>query len=152
MKKWLKILGVLVLLLVVAGIAFFYFVVQPALALDRESREFAQEAATKVAQGWDYNVLASYSAPELIQLLEKDKQTTEKLIETFKARLGNLIEIVAVKGEARIFITPGAKTITARYTIDTDFEKAKGAIRMNLMKKEKWSVSGFHVNSPALLP
>lgn len=150
MKKVFTILGGVflgIIVLVVVGTAIFAV---KGNALDKESKQYVDDAVPAIVSQWDMAELQKRASPELsVAVKEGD---VEKLFAMFR-RLGKLKEYKGSKGDARISVTTEhGKVISAAYVANAEFEAGPGEITMSLIKHgDQWQILGIHVNSEVFL-
>ncbi len=129
-----------------------YFLVTKAEALDRDSKQAAQDLFTKVAGQWRYADLDKVADEGLLQAVSK--KDLEKLLAAFRKKLGPLKEILSCEGEAMAFLGLGGtkSSITAKYELKVRFAKGEGTASMKLKRVYgQWMLLGLHLNSPLLV-
>jgi hypothetical protein len=125
-------------------------VAQKFVALDTESKQYANTAVKAIVTNWDQNELNRLESPEFKSVTKAGDM--DKLFAMFR-RLGKLKECKECKGQATSsWITGKGREISAIYICRAEFEKGEAEIKISLVKHgDNWQIAGFRINSQAFL-
>jgi len=151
MTRTLQILGAIltVLLLVVAAAVVYLFHVGP--QLDASSKAYVDTNVPLIVKTWSEEELWARAAPEFKEAVTHEQLTG--LFGKFSKTLGNLQRYEGSAGEATLgFILAKGKIVTARYKVNTEFERGSAVLNVALIQHDgQWQLLGLHVNSPLML-
>jgi hypothetical protein len=118
---------------------------QQRIALDKESKAYADSAIPAIVSTWSEKELLDRASPEF-------KQSTEQF-RSFSS-LGPLQKCEPAQGQATMSATAQTgKVISGQYTAKATFEKGEASIKLGLIKHgDQWQIQKFVVDSPALVP
>jgi uncharacterized RDD family membrane protein YckC/energy-coupling factor transporter ATP-binding protein EcfA2 len=118
---------------------------QQRIALDKESKAYADSAIPAIVSTWSEKELLDRASPEF-------KQSTEQF-RSFSS-LGPLQKCEPAEGQTTMsFTEQGDRVISGQYTAKATFEKGEASIKLGLIKHgDQWQIQSFNVNSPALVP
>jgi hypothetical protein len=142
--------GIFAAIIVVVAIGAVFLIVK-GLALDKESKEYADSSIRAVSETWDIKQFQDRESKEFRSATpEKD---LEQLFTAFR-KLGKLKEYKGSTGQAMMSATTQrGQMTTAKYAANADFEAGPAVIEINLIKHgERWEILGFRVNSKVFLP
>ena len=150
MKKFLIILGTVFLVLIIIAIVGFVLVASKGKRLDRESKQYVDEAIVSIVSGWEKQELIKRASPELMAAVNDDG--LNKVFDLCQ-RLGNLKEYKGPEGQSNISLTTQhGKVITADYTAKADFDAGPAEIKVTLIKHgHNWQILKFNVDSKVFL-
>lgn len=140
----------------IVGIIIFIFVallvhgsmVGP--GLDKESKAWADASIPKIVMAWNADEIFNNGSVGFLQTVPKPK--LQELFTIFSAKLGKLEKYSGATGQAGIHWGPSGETITAEYVANTEFEKGSAKILITgVQEKGVWKISGFRINSEALV-
>lgn len=149
-KKALMVLGGLFVVLIVVGAiafgAFTYF----GGNLDRESKRYADETIPLILANWDPTELKRRISPEFKATVKEED--VDKLFSVLQ-RLGKFQSYKGSRGQAYMAVTAQqGKVISAQYLAQVEFESGPADVFLALIKHgEEWQITGFRVNSKALM-
>jgi hypothetical protein len=151
MKKFLIVLGVIFLVVVILGGAGIAFLVFRGIALDKESRTYADAAIPTIVSKWSEKELLDRASPEF-----KKAVTIDQLDRMFRwfSRLGQLESCEPAAGQAGVSVTPKDGKVTGgQYTSKAKFQNGEATVSLRLIKHgDQWQILRFDVSSPALAP
>lgn len=138
MKRTLWIIGALLVVIVLGGLATLSLMGEEGPNLDRESKEFVDASVPLMATGWRADDLRSLASPELLRAQGGDLGPLASSL----SELGSLKHYNGADGEANIDISPNhGETITATYTAHADFSNGPADLHLRLIKHdEQWQL------------
>lgn len=150
MKKFLIILGTVFLILIIIAIVGFVLLASKGKRLDKESKQYVDEAIVSIVSGWEKQELIKRASPELMAAVNDDG--LNKVFDLFQ-RLGNLKEYKGPEGQSNISLTTQhGKVITADYTAKADFDAGPAEIKVSLIKHgNNWQILKFNIDSKVFL-
>jgi len=128
---------------------------QERIALDKESKAYADSAIPAIVSTWSEKELLDRASPEFKQSVTTDQlDTIDQLDRLFRFRwfsdLGSLQKCEPAQGQTAF--TDGG-TLVGHYTAKATFEKGEASIKLELIKHgDQWQIQSFYVDSPALVP
>lgn len=156
-RKFKKLFGILAVGLLVIGAwgAIGFGLVKfwrHGSQLDAGSKAYVDEVVPKIVASWNSKDLTDRASPELLATASPER--IEKVFRAFSDRLGHLRSYGGSRGQATVWVTPQTgKVSTASYVAEATFEKGKASVQVNLVAHDgTWKISGFYVNSDALIP
>jgi hypothetical protein len=150
MKKVLLIGGGLSVIVIIFLARFIAINLINGKSLDKESKSYLDKVIPSICKSWSTDSLLKYSVPEMKQV--PVKKEFNELFETFKLKLGPMVEYIESKGEANIDYTNGKITITAKYISRIIFEKGSAKVKSILANRDnQWFIYNINVYSPALM-
>jgi len=150
MRKFFVRLVIGAAVLLVLAVVVVGYVAVTAGKESKQAKAFGHESVVAITSNWRAEEMRARSSPELLASTRPEDLDT--MFELF-AKLGPLIDV----GESRITSTlVGAATAgpsaLAHYVVDGRYKSGAARIEMNLVRRgSDWKISGFQVNSPALL-
>ena len=151
MKKFFIILGAVFLAVIVIGGSGIAFLAFRGIALDKESRAYADKAIPAIVSNWSEKELLDRASPEF-----KHAVTIDQLDRMFLwfSRLGQLESCEPAAGQAGVSVTPKDGKVTGgEYTAKVKFQNGEAIVSLRLIKHgEQWQILRFDVNSAALAP
>lgn len=151
MKKFLIGCGSLcvIFIAIVAGLIFLF--VSKASKLERSAQEYMDTTIPGIITDWSTQTLLDQASPELLKTVTPDQMA--RYFEKFHQLLGPLQSYHGARGGTRYtYTTEDGRRDLGEFTVFADFEKGEAEIKVSLIRHDgKWQISGFHVNSPALL-
>jgi uncharacterized RDD family membrane protein YckC len=124
------------------------------IALDKESKAYADSAIPAILSTWSEKELLDRASPEF-----KQSVTTDQLDRLFRrfSGLGSLQKCEPAEGKTTISPTPEGRewVLSGQYTAKATFEKGEASIKLGLIKHkpgDQWQIQSFDVDSPALVP
>ena len=76
----------------------------------------------------------------------------EKLIGWFDRRLGGLTSCEPVQVDNwRTYAGTSGVVVVATYRADCQFDRGKGRVTLQLIRRDRWRIQGIHVNSDSLM-
>lgn len=147
MRKFLSILGVVLLILIVVIGAGMGLAVYKGRAFDAASRAFVDRAIPAITAHWDKEELLKRAAPELKQKLKPGEITA---LFARLSRLGPLVKYEGAKGQANMWYRIGSgASVTAFYDAMARYQNSDAQIGVLLVKRGgRWLIEGFHVQLP----
>ncbi len=151
MKRILVILGGIfaaIIVVVAVGVVILFI---KGNALDKESKEYADNSIRAVTEAWDIKQFQDRESQEFRSSTpEKDLQ---QLFAAFR-KLGKLKDYKGSTGQAMMSATTQqGQMTTAKYAANADFEAGPAVIEISLIKHgERWEILGFRVHSKVFLP
>jgi hypothetical protein len=151
MKKFFIILGAVFLAVLVAGGSGIAFLAYRGIALDKESRAYADKAIPAIVSNWSERELLDRASPEFKQAVTIDQ--LDRMFRWF-SRLGQLESCEPSTGQAGVSVTPKeGKIIIGQYTAKAKFQNGEAAVSLRSIKHGgQWQILRFDVNSAALAP
>jgi hypothetical protein len=150
-KRFFIVLGSIFLALIVLGGIGIAIIAVRGIALDKESRAYADTAIPAVFSQWNQKELWDRASPEFKQAV-----TIDQLDRMFRwaSTLGQLQKCDPAQGQAGVSITPQSGKVTnGQYTAKAQFEKGEATITLGLIKHgDEWQILSFNVQSPQLVP
>ena len=119
--------------------------------LDREATAYIQDAVPKIVTNWNSQELVDRATTELLAGEPRDK--IDRLFVKFQ-RLGTFKHLDKPEGivEGWTYTGMGGTVTRGNYTAKAEFEKGNATIKIQLRRVgDTWKISGFHINSDALL-
>jgi len=147
MKNVLVALGIVFLVLVCGGGAFFGYVAYWGNHLDATSKTYVDESVPAIVSTWSKDELTKRASPQLREKITDDQIDT--LFSKLRSGLGAFQSYDGSKGDSKAnFNLSGTKmTIGALYTANATFQNGKIEIEIQLTQQDgKWEILGFHVN------
>ncbi len=152
MSKLLKILGGVFLALVITGIGAAMYFIPKANRLNEDAVGYIEKNVPAIVSGWNPEELIKRGAPEM--LTPTAKTDLPKLF-TWLSTLGKLKKLDKATGN----IFANANTNSAvngtfgKFTSKAEFDAGTAVVTVSLKRVgESWQITGFYVNSPALIP
>jgi hypothetical protein len=146
MRRFLCILGALILVIIVAAGIGVGVLIYKGNALDAESKAFVDSSVSAIAASWSKEQLLDRATPEL-----RTSVKPEELKTLFDAvlQLGPLVEYQGATGEANMSYMAGSgSSVSASYVARAKFKNGAATIRITLLKRDgRWMISGFHVDT-----
>lgn len=147
MKRVFAALGVIFLLLIIAGGVWLYFTAQKGMKLDESSRSYVQSNMEKLAEanfyGKVFQPMASLALMEAVS-----QEEWHNLSVRYFQTLGELEEFGVCEGQAHIQIGDDPE-VTANYKCPARFAKGDAMIDVTLIQEDEvWKVMRIYVNSP----
>jgi hypothetical protein len=152
MKRFLAYLGVVFLIVVAAVAILIGYAAVTGSKLDASSRAYVDEAIPKIVAAWSADEMLHRAAPQMLQSVTEAQ--LRELFARFAAKLGPLVSYAGSKGQSLVSIMLNSgRVVSAEYTAHVVFEHGLADIKALLFQgpDERWSIAGFHVNSPVLL-
>ncbi len=115
------------------------------LALDRESKAYADTAVKAIVSDWNEQALFDRASSDFM------KVSTHEQVDSLFARLrvlGRMTRYADSKGSSSIFFNTTRKelTVTAVYLASANFEHGSAQIKITLVKRGgSWKILGFFV-------
>jgi hypothetical protein len=145
MRRFLVVLGAVVLLFIVAAGAGVGVLIYKGTALDRDSRAYVDRAVPAIVANWSKRELLDRATPEL-----RASARPEDLEAVFDlgSRLGPFVEYEGATGDSNISVTTGnGGVVAARYTAQVRFRDGTATIHILLLKRDgTWMINGFHID------
>jgi hypothetical protein len=144
-KKVFVILGIIFLVLIVAGGIGIWYIAARGNTLDKESKAYANTAIPAIFTNWNKNEFASRSSPEFKQATTDDQ--LNPVWQRWTSGLGRLMTFDSPKGQALMSATTAAgKRVTAEYDARAYFEKGDVIIRLKLIKHgDQWQILALNI-------
>ena len=150
MRKLLLGLGAVLALIIGTGAVAVFMLARTGGALDAESAAYVRDSVVMIASDWNANELWSRGTPRFRQA--GTEQDLRNFFDAARSSLGRLLEYRGATGQAMIAITPGGRTMTAKYDAKATFEKGNADIVVTAVKVgSDWQIEGFHINSSTLM-
>lgn len=153
MNRAVAIIGGISTVLLVALAALIGFVAVSGRKLDRESRQYADNAIRAISSSWDQKELLDRASPELLTWVHSHGGV-EPLFAEWR-RLGPMLAFDGSKGQARVSVLFGMGTsVTADYFGSATFLNGSARIAVSLIKHDRrWQILRFSVYfDPARAP
>jgi len=146
MKKALMFAGAAFALILVALVLLIAVAATKGKALDRESRQFSDNAIRAICSNWDEIQLMDRASPELLNSI-RSQDGTQRLFTQWR-RLGAMTSLEALRGQANATVLFGKGTrVTAEYIGRANFRSGAGQIRISLVKHDgAWRILGFWID------
>jgi len=149
MKKILIFMGALFLILIVVAIVGIIFANIKGTALDKESKQYVDDAIVHIVSDWDKQEFIKRISPEF-----KRDVNDEDVNKHFAwcSKLGKLKEYKGSEGQSHISLTTeNGKVITAKYTAKAEFEAGPADINVTIIKHgNEWQILKWNVDSNAI--
>jgi hypothetical protein len=151
MRKFLYTLGAVTAFLVVAAAIGLFFIVRSGLALDAESKAYADDAIVAITAHWSTDELIKRSGPNLRHGTQPD--VIRGLFDAASAALGPLVDYQGAKGDSLVSVMTGSGTkVSARYVAHANYQKGDADVQMTLEKIDGgWKIEGFDIRSDTLM-
>jgi hypothetical protein len=144
------VIGMIAVGAVVLGIAGLGYIFYEGSKLDREATDYSAEAVVAITSNWNAQALRSRAAPPLTNSMTPDQAVR---IFTWLGSLGPLQDRPDCQGNAAVYAGTGGRRTTANITCNAHYRAGPASVQLALTKSGGvWSILGFHVTSPALLP
>ena len=146
MKKRLMNPGVLLAVLIGAGIVGFFLLLDKGSELDREAKEYVDKVTPIILANLNKETLYQYASEEF-----KTAPFQDAMFAMF-ARLGQLREYKGSNGQTNVSDTSAnEKDITGVYQAEAEFETGPAIIKLTIIKRgDRWQIIGFNISSAAL--
>jgi hypothetical protein len=140
-----RVLAITLLAGVAVGLIFLAKTRAEHLALNQESRNFADQAVIAVASNWNKQALLDRGSEELLEASQFQVDIDDQFAQW--GRLGPMLNYRGVAGEARQdFSLQTGKIVTAIYSASARFERGSAVIRIGLVKRlGQWQIASFQV-------
>jgi hypothetical protein len=136
-------LGLLIFLLICAGIGFAVF---KGIKLDASSDAYADDYISHIAPQWSSSELMSRVTPEYSNKF--DPATMQSFFRKLSG-LGNLKKYGGSTGNSNVNFNATGKHVTATVQAKATFENGDATFKLLLVQVGgKWTIAGFHVESP----
>lgn len=147
MDGFLKVVGVIAALLVVAVVTILTVLAIKGTGLDKESKAYAEASAVAIATDLTFQEFVTRESPELAAA-SRPAQLNE-LYNAFR-RLGPYKSNGGCKGDSNMSYVLGRPTaITAVYSCNLTFEQGPATFKLSLIKHGGfWKLAGFSLNPP----
>jgi uncharacterized RDD family membrane protein YckC len=153
--RWIVVLCVIIGLMEATLFSLPSLMMQPMIqqriALDKESKAYADSAIPAIVSTWSEKELLDRASPEY-----KQSVTTDQLDRLFRrfGGLGPLQKCKSAQGQATMSATAQTgNVISGQYAAKATFEKGEASIKLGLIKHgDQWQILSFDVDSPALVP
>ena len=125
--------------------------VEERIALDKESKAYADSAIPAIVSTWSEKKLLDRASPEFKQSVTRER--LDRLSRSFSG-LGPLQKCEPAEGQTTMSFTEQEdRVISGHYTAKATFEKGEASIKLGLIKHgDQWQIQSFDVDSPALVP
>jgi len=148
MGQFFKVLGVIFLGIIIAGVIGFAVVAYQGTKLDKSSKAYVDRVAPIIISSWNLQELMDHASPELLKMTPHDK--LDSTFKMFSEKLGTLKEYKGSEGSSLMHLFP--TVITAKYIARATFEKGNAEIRISIIRhNKKWQLVGFYVDSKAFM-
>ncbi len=132
---------------IIAGLIYIFY---EGTKLDREATDYSAAAVVAITSNWNAQALRSRAAPQLANSIT-DEQAVR--IFTWLGGLGPLQDRPDCQGNAAVYAGTGGRRTTANVTCHAHYKAGEASVQLSLTRSNgAWSILGFHVTSPALLP
>lgn len=151
-KYWflwfLTCLGGATFLALMIGAMLWGYLRWQSLNYDKESAEFATQAATFISSDWNKDELTQRATPRLLSTI-----STPQLSQLFAMlrQLGGMKKFSGCEGTSKAnYLLTGDSIITANYVCKAEFDNNVAAITMALMldSEKGWLIDGINFDSP----
>ena len=150
MRRLFAFIGMIAVGGVVLAIAALSFAFYEGGRLDRAATAYSVDAVTAITSTWDADALRDRAAPEMARSLQGEQA---KHVLAWVASLGPLQDRPVCQGSAAVYAGTGASRTTANVTCTARYKAGPATIQLSLIRKAgAWSILGFHVDSPMLVP
>ncbi|MHB1950598.1 MAG: hypothetical protein ACYCQK_03910 [Acidiferrobacteraceae bacterium] len=152
MRKVLQALGIVFLVVLVAGGSIIGYAAYTGSRLDASSRKYVDSAVPAIVANWSEQALMSRADPRLLRATSPYEMAQ---LFAWLRTLGPMERYCGSTGQATEFLSArSGRIVSARYTACAQFAKGTASIDVALVRNRDkgWQIVGFHVNSPALLP
>lgn len=148
MSKKKTIVGVVVLIVVIAGV-IWGILFSIGNKLDSDSKEFAVNIANQFINTWDGNILVNNGSPDFLAIINSQPEAVGQVLEIYRA-LGTVQSVGEFQGEAQTEVGVDGETVTfAQYSAPVTFSNAEANVDVGLVKlDEGWKVQFINVRSP----
>lgn len=152
MKTFLKVLGIIVVVIILLSLAGYYFIVKPGITMYSEGKAYSQNVVSQIANSWSISDLKSYGSEEFLASLDKDPKSVSLIFEKLKKSLGKLQTAPDLQGKMSAFKTLDKTTVSLDLSGEAVFEKGNGEVRITVIKTDQgWKVQYFGVFSSLLI-
>ncbi len=150
MKRIFAAIGMITIGAAILAIAGFAYIFYEGTKLDREATDYSQTAMIAITSNWNAQALRTRAAPPLANSMTQDQAAR---IFTWLGSLGPLQDHPDCQGNAAVYAGTGGSRTTANITCTAHYKAGPASVQLALTKSAgKWSILGFHVTSPMLLP
>jgi hypothetical protein len=146
MKKILMIAGGIFGFLIASVVVLIAVMAIKGRGMDRESKEYADNAIRAICSNWDQSELTERASPEMLSSIQQQRGAHGLFSQW--GRLGALSSLEPLRGQANIqeFLGSGT-TVTAVYVAGAKFVDGTASIKITLIKREDaWRILGLWVN------
>ena len=152
MKKFLSIVGGIVLVVVLMAAGFIGYLSYQGRGLDASSKAYVDKNLPLIVSNWSKRDLLKQASPQLLTIINENPDQIDRLFKGL-ARLGALRSYDGSKGDANISYTnKDGKLITAFYIANATFENGSAQITVRLIQVSgQWKFLMFQVNSPLFM-
>jgi hypothetical protein len=149
MKRFLKIFGLVLLLLIVGGSAITAYTIHQGNKLDQESRQYVETVLPKMLSVMTTENFLQYLDPDM--KAKMDPKNADRKMALYQ-KLGKFKSLSDLKGDANISLSKDGHIVTAFYTANAEFEISPAHIILKLIKKDnQWAVTSIEIRSNLLL-
>lgn len=150
MRKLFYGLGVLAVIVIVAGAVGVFFLARSGDELDRASKAYVEHSVLAIAAKWDADELWKRASPHLRAIAKPDE--VRGLFDAARGALGPLVEYRGSRGEAAMVVRNSEMMVSAQYIAGGRFQNGDADLQLVLIKQgEQWMIEGFHISSSALM-
>ena len=149
--KAFKYIGILFVVALVVGGAWFGWQMKQGAELDKTSREFVENGLPKlVEERWYGPYMRPLAHSRFMEAVSMEDW--QRLSELYYSKLGPLKQFGSCDGQAKIMFNNGEKIVTADYACSAEFENESAQIQVTLMpEKNDWKIIKINVLSDAFL-
>ena len=152
MRRFLAVVGGLVLSVVLVIGGFVAYTVYQGKALDASSKAYVMANVPPIVSSWSKQELLKRASPELLKELREHPGQIDGMFQKLSA-LGPMLSFGSVQGESNIsYDLPDGKASIAAYVVKAVFANGTVKIKVRLILREgKWKFLNFYVTAPASL-
>lgn len=152
MKRFLSIVGGVVLVLLLVGAGFIGYAAYQGQGLDASSKAYVEENVPAIISTWSKDELLKRSSLELLKVANENPEQLDQLFQKL-SKLGAMRSFGDVKGDSNVsYTTQNGKVTTASYGATAKFENGEGRITARLIQSNgQWQFLLFYVDSPLFL-
>jgi hypothetical protein len=150
MKKFFVGLGITFAVVLVIGVIGITVLVTKAARIDKESMAYVDKVTPIILANLNKETLFKYASEQLTSSVSD--QDMDKIFVWFK-QLGSFEKYSGSKGQAKVSMTTkDGEQITGYYEANADFTTGPATVKITTVKTgDEWKISGFHINSMALI-
>jgi hypothetical protein len=149
MRKFFLWFGIVMAVIIVAGVVGFFILARDGARADAESRVYVDDAVVAIGRHWDAGELWKRSSADFQRVTKQED--LRAFFEAAAQALGPLTAYRGAQGDATISVVNAHTTVTAKYIARATFEKGEAEFQIAAVKNDgEWRIQGFHINSAAL--
>jgi hypothetical protein len=149
MKKFLMVLGVILLCLIVIAVVLSIGGAYYGHKFEKSGSAFTDEAINAICSSWDPQQWYDRADPDFFN--ENAKKNIIMLFGLYSRCLGTFKQHEGSEGVSKLEFVNGEIVVTAEFVSKAVFEKGEGKITAELIRRDgKWQLVGFNIASKSM--